>query len=141
MKKFKWSVKKSIEFMYQLRPTMNFGPTIIAQLKSFEKINAKLSLSSLLEGFDHQEQYKEEEILLSNTYLNIINTISSKSMRKQSKTDEETLATTHTIEKQVRWVDEELGQDLATFVPDNSQGSSSPPMIRIRAINSFGKNF
>ncbi|CAI2363914.1 unnamed protein product [Moneuplotes crassus] len=140
MKKFKWSMTKSIEYMYLLRPNLSLNPSIITQLRMYEKISKKHFISYDWEEIDLEGEYKNEEILLSNTYLNIINNMQKKNTRKASKDDEQDLKSKYSSEPRVKWVDKELNQNLATLVPENFKRNNKSPFISLGEIDPFVKN-
>lgn len=69
MKKYQWSLYKSLDFIAFRRPDLDLNPGFLTQLGSFE---ARLSRSSKVPRTDQWDQVLEngEELVLTNTFLN-----------------------------------------------------------------------
>jgi len=74
MWRYKWSLKKTLEFLNSRRPGLNIRPCFIRQLVAFEgRLVAKgfgPKTSNWTEVHDTTNEFENEELLLRNTYLN-----------------------------------------------------------------------
>lgn len=134
---------KSIEFMYLLRPDLKLTPSIMTQLKVYEKFSQRNFISHDWEEIDLEGKYKNEEILLSNTYLNITHNIQRKNSNKLLSFEPEKIEKSDSDMSQggkVKWVDQELNQNLATFVPDNFKRNNKSPFINLGELDLYSKN-
>jgi len=72
MKKFKWTLYKTLEFLHSRRPDLEIRASFFSQMNRLE---AKLSLKGNIqynswEDLNEISQIREEEVIIRNTYLN-----------------------------------------------------------------------
>ena len=74
MRKYKWTLLKTLEFLNSRRPDLEMRTTFIQQLTDYEQRLATRGLgaqSAKWTELGHQNNYLEsEELLLRNTYVN-----------------------------------------------------------------------
>ena len=69
MRKYRWNLFKTLEFINFRRPDMDVRPNFLSQLAHLEQKYAKKGLICSSD-WDHTEGLTDEELLLRNTYLN-----------------------------------------------------------------------
>jgi hypothetical protein len=74
MKKYKWSLLKTLEFLNSRRPDLEIRATFIHQLSAYEnrlyKVGQGPKTSKWTEISDENQFLESEELLLRNTFLN-----------------------------------------------------------------------
>ena len=102
---------------------------------------SKYFISYEWDEIDLEGEFYDDEVLLSNTYLNIIHNMPTENKIKFPKKLEIDQASHVTIESKVKWVDQELNHSLATWVPDNYKRPTKSPFVNLGDIDLFQKNF
>lgn len=73
MRKFKWSLLKTLEFLNFRRPDLEIRASFFHQLTSFEaKLMRKFGSSNFSSTWESKSK-DEEELIITNTYMNAIN--------------------------------------------------------------------
>lgn len=74
MRRYRWSLLKSLEFMNSRRPDLEIRATFVHQLTDYEKRLKNRNMGPITEKwteiFEQTNQFENEELLLRNTYMN-----------------------------------------------------------------------
>lgn len=74
MRKYRWSLLKTLEFLNSRRPELEIRSTFITQLSNFEKSLINLGIGPKTQSWHEIESkvmnLEDEELLLRNTYIN-----------------------------------------------------------------------
>jgi hypothetical protein len=126
MRRYRWSLLKTLEFLNSRRPDLEMRPSFLSQLSMYENrlyqrgIGPKTQRwTELSDGSFHLEN---EELILRNTYLN--SQMAPLVDLSQVNIDENRYVT-------MKWVDESLQQPLTAEGPDEEDliNLVNPPMI------------
>ena len=132
MRKFKWSMTKSLQFLYLKWPYLQISASILYQLKLYDQIReSKYFISADWDEIDLEGEFHDEEVLLSNTYLNIINNMPTDNKSKFPPTVEDIQESPRNTQPKIKWWDRETSKSLVTVIPENYKAQPKMKFVNL----------